>query len=733
MASSTATEQAPQSAPEENGQATQTNANANPAPARAAAPAAAPALQPVQPQFHSASLYVGDLNPDVTEALLFDIFNAVGPVSSIRVCRDAVTRRSLGYAYVNFHQLSDAERALDTMNYTLIKDRPCRMMWSQRDPSLRKNGAGNVFVKNLDLSIDNKALYDTFSLFGNILSCKVVTDGSGKSKGYGFVHFETVEAANEAIQKINGMLIAGKEVFVGKFLKRNERPSATEWTNVYVKNIPKDWENSKLEEVFSTCGPIQSAVIMRDSEGKSKGFGFVDYVEHTAAQKAIETLNSYEVDAGKVETATTQEDEDNKETEEADKEKDKENEKDKEEAPAENKKEETDGEKKDEDPQKEAQKEPVEDKKMYLVVCRAQKKTERERELSRKFEQLKVERMNKYQGVNLYVKNLAEEVDDDMLRKEFSPYGSITSARVMRNMEKGKDGENVVGTSKGFGFVCFTTPEEAIRAVTEMNGKILASKPVYVALAQRKEARRAQLEAQHQQRGALGARGLPMQPAMYPGSPMFYQGGMQPGGVPPQARQNFAYMPQQMLARGMMQPQARGMPAGFARGFPMPNQAGFPVQQGAPQGGGRGGRRGGRGDRAGGRGVAGMPHVGPGGVPGQPQNANFKYTANARNQPQPIPQPGQAPAAMAQPPQPSATAPLTAAALANASDADQKNMIGERLYPLIQAIEPTLAGKITGMLLEMDNPELLHLIESPESLTAKVSEALQVLRQHVAQ
>merc|ERR1712100_53518 len=72
-------------------------------------------------------------------------------------------------------------------------------------------------------------------------------------------------------------------------------------------------------------------------------------------------------------------------------------------------------------------------------------------------------------------------------------------------------------------------------------------------------------------------------------------------------------------------------------------------------------------------------------------------------------------------------APLNASALAAAPPQVQKQMIGEKLYPMISKIQPEMAGKVTGMMLEMDNSELLTLLESEQQLRFKVNEALQVL------
>merc|ERR1711972_945115 len=482
--------------------------------------------------------------------------------------------------------------------------------------------------------------------------------------GYGFVHFETEEAAMNAIQKVNGMLLNEKKVFVGRFVPRKEREKelgekAKKFTNVYIKNFGEDLGDEKLKEVFSKFGKITSYKVVKDRDvkgeegedvlesgpdGKNKGFGFVSFEDSESAEKAVDELNGVEM-FGKT-----------------------------------------------------------------LYVGRAQKKAERQQELKKKFEQLKLERLNKYQGVNLYVKNLDDTIDDERLRKEFAPYGTITSAKVM--YEEGR--------SKGFGFVCFSSPEEATKAVTEMNGRIIVAKPLYVALAQRKEDRKAHLASQYIQRMA----GMRMQ----------QMGGMQQMGM------GGYFMPT------MPQPQRFFTPAQIRA------QPRWPQQQAVPRPGGMPGMGMPRGPRPGGPRMTGAPRAPMGqpgpqpmtmmarpGMPPVPMGAqqvrpqqSFKYTPTARNPPAPAV--GQMMPAGVAPPQQAVMIqgqePLPASMLAAAPPQEQKQMLGERLFPLIQRMYPDLAGKITGMLLEIDNSDLVHMLEDHNSLKSKVEEAVSVLQAH---
>lgn len=608
-------------------------------------------------QTQSASLYVGDLKPEVTEGMLYEIFATIGPISSLKLCRDAQTRRSLGYAYVNFHTYEHADKALQTKNFTKILGKPCRIMWCQRDPQLRKSGKGNIFIKNLPKTFDDKKLWDMFGVYGKILSC-IVCKKDQVSIGYGFVHFEDQKAASEAIKAQNGKKVDGCELSVSPFKSKDERlkEGQSTVTNLYMKHIPKgeDFTVDKLTKKFAEFGRVTSVMIAKKDDSKeNRGFAFVNYETAEEAKKAIEATHDKAV---------------------------------------------------------------FDEQKLYVQT--AQPKAARSKMLRQQHEKDKMSRNSKFAGTNLFIKNLDDDIDDKQLNELFAPFGEIKSGVVMTDSK---------GKSKGFGFVNFANAESATDAVTKMNTKMVKGKPIYVALAQTKEERLSKLQQAFQNRQMKQAAA---QMQMYPqgGAPqMYYQGQM------PQQRVVYTHAQEPH----MVQQQRRyyTLPGNMVRGMPAPMHM---MANGGRGGRGRGRGGGHRGNRKG-------------------QNPNFKYTPNARNQPMqagqqlmqmpvPVPVQGNAPQmqmqqpqlipANAQPgmvpmqPQPAQQpAQNFATLLAKASPEKQRHMIGEVLYPKIGLkVPPEKAGKITGMLLELELSELLTLVESDKALDKSVLEAIEVLK-----
>jgi len=400
--------------------------------------------------YPNGSLYVGDLRQDVGESDIYDAFKECGTILSVRVCRDVKDQRSLGYAYVNFQNAENAQKALDTLNGKELKGKPCRVMWSRRDPSQRKSNEGNLFVKGLKLSVKLVELQDVFSHFGTIASCKVQTREDGVSLGYGFVQFEKPEDSVKALEACKNdqdhFKSLGEKLVVEKFVPKRMRASnANEiFTNLYVKNIGKKFTTEDLIKMFEVYGTITSPVIMTKENGESKGFGFVNFEKHEFAVKAKEGLDKRRYkwkDEALVGPLEEGEDE------------------------------------------KELEKEGI--KVLTLYVDRAQKK--REREAAQRFER---NLHNKPAAkTNLYIRNLADDVTDDDLRNLFRSHGEIKSVIVMKN-------EN--GISRGFGFCDFATPESASDAIQKVHLQIFHGKPLYVAHAMKKEERHAMLESQHQ-------------------------------------------------------------------------------------------------------------------------------------------------------------------------------------------------------------------------------------------
>ncbi|KAL9229447.1 hypothetical protein vseg_004911 [Gypsophila vaccaria] len=171
-----------------------------------------------------ATAYVGNLEAQVSEELLWELFVQAGPVVNVYVPKDRVTNLHQGYGFVEFRSEEDADYAIKVLNMIKLYGKPIRVNKASQDKKSLDVGA-NLFVGNLDPDVDEKLLHDTFSAFGVIVTFpKIMRDPeTGNSRGFGFISYDSFDASDAAIEAMNGQYLCNRQIAVSYAYKKDTK------------------------------------------------------------------------------------------------------------------------------------------------------------------------------------------------------------------------------------------------------------------------------------------------------------------------------------------------------------------------------------------------------------------------------------------------------------------------------------------------------------------------------
>ena len=261
-------------------------------------------------------IIIKNLEPSVDCASLCAILQTFGPIVNCKLvpatysdgpstdgpCTGGPSTAGPSMAFVQFSTEESATRSITALHGTIVKGLQLSVehLKPHRERDLSNNN-NNIFIRNLDPSVDAHQLEQLFSRFGPIVRSKVMEDHEGQSRGMGFVHFADRSSADSACSAMNGT--------DGLFVERArpfQSPAAAPpqlrlWrhdplANLYVWNLPYEVRDERLLEQFAGCGCVESARVVLDASGKSKGFGFVRFSSPQEAATAVARLNGRWID-----------------------------------------------------------------------------------------------------------------------------------------------------------------------------------------------------------------------------------------------------------------------------------------------------------------------------------------------------------------------------------------------------------------------------------------------------
>ncbi|CAA7408299.1 unnamed protein product [Spirodela intermedia] len=261
------------------------------------------------------SVYIGNIHPNVTESLLAEVFQSIGPLEGCKL----IQKEKSSFGFVDYHDRRSAALAIMTLHGRQLYGQAIKVNWAyasgQREDT---SGHFNVFIGDLSSEVTDATLYACFSVYPSCSDARVMWDHkTGRSRGYGFVSFRNQEDAQSAINDMNGKWLGNRQIRcnwatkgAGEDKQSDENQNSVvltagssdggqeasseapennpAYTTVYVGNLAHEVTQPELHRQFHALG---AGVIEEVRIQREKGFGFVRYRIHEEAALAIQAAN----------------------------------------------------------------------------------------------------------------------------------------------------------------------------------------------------------------------------------------------------------------------------------------------------------------------------------------------------------------------------------------------------------------------------------------------------------
>ncbi|KAF3217962.1 hypothetical protein TWF191_008379 [Orbilia oligospora] len=313
--------------------------NTNPIPTAITSPMSASVTSPTSaggfvrraaPEPNKRALYVGGLDPRVTDDILRQIFETTGHVVSVKIIPDK-NAKGFNYGFVEYDDPGAAERAMQTLNGRRVHQSEIRVNWAYQSSQAAKEDTSHhfhIFVGDLSNEVNDELLQQAFTTFGTISEARVMWDmKTGRSRGYGFVAYRERSDAEKALSSMDGEWLGSRAIRCN-WANQKGQPSISQqsqmaqmgmtpttpfghhhfpthgiqsydmivqqtpqWqTTVYVGNLTPYTTQNDLVPLFQNFGYIVETRFQAD-----RGFAFIKMDTHENAAMAICQLSGYNV------------------------------------------------------------------------------------------------------------------------------------------------------------------------------------------------------------------------------------------------------------------------------------------------------------------------------------------------------------------------------------------------------------------------------------------------------